>query len=146
MRKTVFTILFLGVFTLSFGQTHIKPKANQSVNVSVSASLTRGEVIYKAHCLVCHQADGGGVPNMNPPLINTSWVIGNKGRLIKAVLNGFTEKTDIDGQAFSNTMPPQNFLKDQEIADVLTYIRSGFSNKASAVSISEVKLARRTKK
>jgi mono/diheme cytochrome c family protein len=39
-------------------------------------------------------------------------------------------------------MPPHNFLKDQEIADVLTYVRSSFGNKASAVTAAEVKTIR----
>jgi mono/diheme cytochrome c family protein len=42
-------------------------------------------------------------------------------------------------------MPPHDFLKDQEIADVLTYVRSNFGNKASAVTAAEVK-AERAKK
>ena len=37
-----------------------------------------GEKVYKKYCISCHQADGGGVPHLNPPLINTSYVLGEK--------------------------------------------------------------------
>lgn len=91
-------------------------------------------------------ADGGGVPNMNPPLVKTSYVLGDRKRIIKVVLNGFTQNVDIDGESYSNNMPPQNFLKDQEIADVLTYVRNSFGNKAAAVKVAEVKAVRSTNK
>ena len=101
-----------------------------------------GESIFKKYCVTCHQADAGGVPNLTPPLIKTTYVLGDKERLIKIILNGFNENIEIEGEYFSNPMPALNILKDQEIADVLTYVRNNFGNKASAVSASEVKAVR----
>jgi len=101
-----------------------------------------GEKVYKQFCISCHQADGGGVPNMNPPLIKTEYVLGDKQRLIKIILNGRNENLEIDGEYFTNPMPALNILKDQQIADVLTYVRNSFGNKASAVTASEVKAVR----
>jgi mono/diheme cytochrome c family protein len=108
------------------------------------ASIARGKNIYEQYCLSCHQADGSGVPGMNPPLIKTSWVKGDKKKLIKWVLQGSAENVPIDGQSYSNNMAAQNFLKDQELADVLTYIRNSFDNKQSAVTATEVKTTRST--
>jgi mono/diheme cytochrome c family protein len=101
-----------------------------------------GEKVYKQFCISCHQPDGGGVPNMNPPLIKTEYVLGEKERLIKIVLHGLNENIEIDGEYFTNPMPALNILKDQQIADVLTYVRNSFGNKASAVTASEVKAVR----
>jgi mono/diheme cytochrome c family protein len=83
---------------------------------------------------------------MNPPLSKTKWVLGDKKALIKIVLKGLTGgEIEIDGDKFHNPMPPQeSTLSDQEIADVLTYIRNSFGNKASLVAVGEVK-AMRTK-
>jgi len=89
--------------------------------------------------------DGGGVQNMNPPLIKTTYVLGDKSKIIKIVLNGFSEKVPIDGDIFNNVMPPQSTLTDQEIANVLTYVRNSFGNKASAVTVAEVKKGRAAK-
>ncbi|WP_216351029.1 c-type cytochrome, partial [Mucilaginibacter polytrichastri] len=93
-------------------------------------------------CVSCHQVDGGGVQRMNPPLIKTTYVLGEKAKIIKIVLNGFSEDVDINGESYSNTMPSFDILKDQEVADVLTYVRNSFTNKASAVKVSEVKALR----
>jgi mono/diheme cytochrome c family protein len=121
-------------------------KAATKAPASLSASIANGQKIYLQYCLSCHQVDGGGVPNMNPPLVKTSYVKGDKIRLIKVVLNGFAQSVDIDGQSYSNNMPPQNFLKDQEIADVLTYVRNSFTNKGTAVSVAQVRAVRAANK
>jgi mono/diheme cytochrome c family protein len=49
---------------------------------------------------------------------------------------------EIDGDKFHSVMPPHPDLTDQQIADLLTYVRNSFGNKASAVRVSEVKAAR----
>lgn len=105
-------------------------------------SKQRGGELYKKYCLTCHQANGTGVPRMNPPLIKTSYVTGDKKKLIKWVLQGSVEKVPIDGQTYSNNMPPQAYLTDQEVADILTYIRASFGNKATGVMVTEVKTVR----
>lgn len=135
MKTTVITgIVFLVIFS-SFGL---------ATQPGIKASMQRGKKVYEATCLTCHQADGLGVQRMNPPLVKTKWVLGNKKALIKIVLNGLKGgEIEIDGDNFHNPMPPQaTLLSDQQIADVLTYVRNSFGNKASAVVVSEVKAAR----
>jgi len=119
-----------------------------SVNAQTpsKAAMAKGKELYTQYCLTCHQPDGEGVPNLNPPLIKTSYTVGDKTKLITWVLSGTTDKKEIDGQFYSNNMPPQNYLKDEEISAVLTYIRNSFGNKASAVSAAEVKKVRATVK
>ncbi len=109
---------------------------------SLKTSLDNGKKVYLKNCLACHQVNGGGVPKMNPPLINAAFVKGDKKKLIQWVLLGSTEKVPIDGKYYSNNMPAQANLKDQEIADVLTYIRNNFKNKASAITANDVKKTR----
>ena len=108
----------------------------------LKASMERGKIVYSLTCLACHQANGSGVPNLNPPLKQTKWVLGDKDSLITILLNGMNEEIEIDGEYFSNTMPSQAALKDEQIADVLTYIRNSFGNKADAVTAEEVKKLR----
>ncbi len=108
----------------------------------VQKSMAAGQKVFKKYCVSCHQADGGGVPNMNPPLIKTPYVLGDKERLIKIVLHGFNENVEIEGEYYKNPMPELSILKDQEIADVLTYVRNSFGNKASAITAAEVKAVR----
>lgn len=119
-----------------------KAKATTKADPAMAASITRGAVVYKNVCITCHMADGGGVPNMNPPLIKTEYVLGDKARLAHIVLAGLAEPIEIDGNDYKQHMPAQNYLTDQQVADVLTYVRNKFGNKASAVQVAEVKAVR----
>ncbi len=116
-----------------------------AASLPAPAVMARGKEVYTSICLACHQADGSGVPHLNPPLTPNPWVAGPKDRLISLVLNGSQGQVEIDGDTWSNAMPAQAYLTDQQIADVLTYVRNSFGNKAGAVGAAEVK-ARRGKK
>lgn len=129
----VMAIVFFSIAITAFTPSQIN---------DVKASVKRGEKVYTKVCLPCHMADGGGVPNMNPPLIQTSYVLGDKTKLIRIVLYGMNERVPIDGDYYSNNMAPHNDLTNQQIADVLTYVRNSFGNKASAVTLTEVKQVR----
>lgn len=113
-----------------------------SAQSSLKSQITNGKKVYQKNCLTCHQVNGGGVPKMNPPLINAAFVKGDKKKLIQWVLLGSVEKVPIDGKYYSNNMPPQATLADQDIADVLTYIRNNFKNKATAITVADVKNTR----
>lgn len=103
------------------------------------ASNTRGEAIYEQNCAVCHQANGGGVPNLNPPLEDADYTLGEKEPLIELLLQGSSDKRiEVNGKTYSNVMPSFKSLEDKQIADVLTYIRNSFGNDASTVTAEEV--------
>ncbi|MFM7358306.1 MAG: c-type cytochrome [Sediminibacterium sp.] len=106
-------------------------------------SVQRGKSIYVQRCIACHQPDGGGVPHMNPPLDGASAVNGkDKFHLIKVIIKGMTNREEIDGEYYSNNMAPHADLSDQQVADVLNYIRNSWSNKAAIVTPKEVKTVR----
>jgi mono/diheme cytochrome c family protein len=145
--KQIFLALALAGGALSLQAQHrpaAKAKPKAGTDPALAASLTRGAVVYKNVCITCHQADGGGVPNMNPPLIKTTYVLGDKARLAHIVLAGLAEPIEIDGDEYKQHMPAQAYLTDQQVADVLTYVRNNFGNKASAVQVAEVKAVRAT--
>ena len=122
--------------------TSTKSATSAASNAALQASITRGKTVYDTYCLVCHQSNGSGVPSMNPPLIKTSWVLGSKTVLIEQVLKGSSNKVEIDGEKFHGVMPAQVQLTDEQIADVLTFVRNSFGNKASIVTPAEVKAVR----
>jgi mono/diheme cytochrome c family protein len=110
-----------------------------SASTLYAQNMANGKKIYETRCLVCHQADGGGVPNMNAPLDGSSNVVGNDiARMVKIIRNGYNERVALDGYYYSNAMTANPDLKDAAIADVLTYIRNSWSNKASVVTLAQV--------
>jgi len=126
MIRKAFMFLVLGIIGFS--------------SKTVAQNLGNGKKIYETRCLVCHQADGGGVPNMNAPLDGASNVVGNDiARMVKIIKKGYNERVALDGYYYSNAMTPNPDLTDAAIADVLSYIRNSWSNKASMVTISQVK-------
>jgi mono/diheme cytochrome c family protein len=91
----------------------------------------------------CHQMGGRGVPGTFPPLTNTDWVTGDKGRLIRLLLHGLTGPIEVNGARYSGIMPPWgDALDDQGIADIATYIRTSFGNEASPITTDEVAAVR----
>lgn len=99
--------------------------------------IAGGEQIYRTYCASCHQRDGQGTDRY-PPLAGTDWVTGDKNRLIGVILNGLEGSIEVNGQLYNNVMPQHSFLSDEEVAEVLTYIRQNFDNDASAVTPEEV--------
>lgn len=149
MRVFVFVLLFIPGLVKAQTKKPVakKPASSTSKTTTSSASslknsITRGQTVYTKFCLTCHQIDGSGVPNLNPPLTPNKWTQGSKTVLIEQVIKGSNGKVEIDGDTFHNTMPPMATLTDQQIADVLTYVRNNFGNKASQVTPAEVKAVR----
>jgi mono/diheme cytochrome c family protein len=103
-------------------------------------SMDSGKMIYTRHCLSCHQSDGQGVANISPPL-DKKIVSGDRKNLIEILIKGQIKKEG-SGEVYQHGMIPDPEMKNQEIADVLTYIRNSFGNKASVIKVSEVESAR----
>lgn len=107
------------------------------------ASMERGKQLYRSNCLACHQSDGNGLSGMYPPLAKAPRVVGDKKHLVDVIVNGLEEEIEVNGQVYNSPMAPLPHLKDQEIADILNYVRNSFGNSAAAVTPKEVKTFRK---
>jgi len=98
-----------------------------------------GAVIYEGSCVSCHGNDGHGFSPYLPRLAGNPTVLdGNPSSLINVVLNGSTPLV-VKGTPDAYRMPQFRVqLSDQEIADVLTFIRSGWGNDAPPVTADQV--------
>lgn len=123
---SILTIFFCGL------QPIPKPK-NQ---------LERGKLVYNTYCLSCHMENGAGVPRMTSSLVKSPFVLGSKKKLVEIVLLGSDAFVDEPNRNYKNLMAPLDNLTDQEIADVLTFIRKNFGNNAIGISAVEVKQVR----
>ena len=99
---------------------------------------TKGEKVYAANCVACHQANGQGVPSAFAPLVGSPVVLGHKAEQIAVLLNGK------HSGKYPSAMPSWKQLSDSEIASVITYTRNNWTNKAdeNIVQPSEVLAAR----
>ena len=100
-------------------------------------ALTRaqlGKKVFLSTCATCHQASGLGVPGQYPPLAESEWAQGPEERVIRIVLQGLNGPITVKGTDFNNVMAPLGaVLKDEQIANVLSYVRAELGNKAPEV-------------
>jgi mono/diheme cytochrome c family protein len=98
-----------------------------------------GMTVYVTNCASCHQANGKGLTGSFPPLAGNPTVTGDPKKVIHIVKYGLTGKVMVGPDSFNGIMPPWGSqLSDAAIANVVTYVRSSWGNKASAVDASEV--------
>ncbi|MFZ1217899.1 MAG: cytochrome c [Chthoniobacterales bacterium] len=106
----------------------------------------RGKKIFSANCAVCHQPDGMGAAGQGyPPLAGSEYVIGGTRRLGMIVLKGLQGPLTVKGQSFGTAVmqPWDKTLSDAKIADVLTYIRQEWGNKAGPVAAAQIAALRK---
>jgi len=109
--------------------------------------FTAGQEVYfrEGHCVTCHQPNGAGLDPAFPSIVKSPWVTDDKERLIKIVMYGLMGPIKVGGKEYNGQVPMTPFagmLKDEEIANVLTFVRNNFGNKADAVTPAEVKAIR----
>ncbi len=103
----------------------------------------KGKKTYDRVCSPCHSADAKGIPTFSPALSGSKIVLGPSNKLIRVLLKGSAELKNYPGHNNNkNEMPPQANFKDRRIANLLTYIRNNFGNKAPAITADEVKIER----
>jgi mono/diheme cytochrome c family protein len=105
-----------------------------------------GKRLYTQNCVVCHQSSGQGVAGQFPTLVDSEWVVGGDwvgdNHLVKVLLHGLGGPIQVKGATYNNAMPPWSQLKDEQIAAILTYIRSEWGNNALPITPEYVKTIR----
>jgi mono/diheme cytochrome c family protein len=123
-------------------RTYVKvPKADTD-NLDLIRPAIAGQLVYQTYCRACHQRDGRGDGNRFPPIAESEWVTANKDTLIGVMLYGLDKPITVAGKNYHGVMPAFNFLDDKQLADLLTYIRTNFSNHADSITVEDVANAR----
>jgi mono/diheme cytochrome c family protein len=107
--------------------------------------LVLGKKLYAGNCVSCHQANGQGVPGQYPPLAGSEWVTdpARSNALIRLILHGLSGPVEVNGQTYNGNMPAFGAkFKDEQVAAVLSYIRTDWSNAAPAVKPEDVAAVR----
>jgi cytochrome c6 len=95
------------------------------------AQTQDGKTVFAKNCAACHMPSGAGIPGAFPALKSSPFVQGDATTLIGTVLKG---------RAGMPTFAAS--LDDEKLAQVITYIRQSWGNKASAVSLQQVQAVR----
>jgi len=107
--------------------------------------IIRGKIVFQT-CSACHQPDGKGSTALHaPPLAGSDWVQAEgPNRVIRIVLNGLAGPITVSGGQYGEgTMPAfKDAFTDEQIADVLSYVRQEWGNKGGMVKPAEVKVIR----
>ncbi|HTV01815.1 MAG TPA: c-type cytochrome, partial [Luteitalea sp.] len=122
-------------------QQHIRNPHEQD-DVIGKEVFAAGAKVYETYCVSCHQRDAKGDGARFPPLAGTNWVTGNKQRLISIVVHGLNGEIEVEGRRYNDVMPAHGFLTDDQIAQVLTYLRQNFGNYGQGVLKDEVAAVR----
>lgn len=132
MKK--FSVLaFISVCLLSF---------QKPAPFDLKSSINRGKEVYTNYCVSCHMEKGEGLEDVYPPVAKSDYLMADKKRSIVQVLKGVTGEIKVNGKTYNGDMSGFD-LTDQEVSDVLNYIRNSFGNKGGAVTPAEVKAARK---
>jgi mono/diheme cytochrome c family protein len=109
-----------------------------------AAARAQGKKNFEAICGTCHGVDGLGKPGQAPPLAGSEWV-NAKGhnRLAHIPLAGISGTLSVAGKDWNLPMAAMGAaLSDADLANVLTYIRSSWGNKAGEVTADDIKAVR----
>lgn len=108
----------------------------KSFSQNTTASLENGQSIYSTYCMSCHMEDGNGLEGVYPSLVKTSG-LADKNRLVKIITQGVRGPIDVKGVHYDAEMAGVE-LSDQDVADVINYIRNTWGNKNPMIKASEV--------
>ncbi len=112
---------------------------------SLAERMQYGKNIYSQNCLACHQPAGQGVPGAFPPLAKSDFLMQDKSRAISVLLHGLTGKVTVNGKEYNGVMPALD-LSNEQVANVLTFVRNSWGNKGDMVTPEEVQLVRSSAK
>jgi nitrite reductase (NO-forming) len=119
------------------------PAASEAVTAppvaerSMSERMAMGKTKFETTCIACHMMDGKGVPGSFPPLAGSDFLRKREDKGIAILLNGLSGPVVVNGQSYNGLMP-QLYLSDDDIANVLTYVRNSFGNHGGVVTAKEV--------
>jgi len=104
--------------------------------------MKRGLAVYSRTCIACHQPTGKGLAPVFPSIAGVPIVNGDATLPIKFILHGLMGPITVEGVTYNSMMPPVAGVSDQEVADVLTYVRQSFGNQSNPVTADQVKAVR----
>ena len=146
--KKIFLLLMVAGIVLVTSSAFDRMQPNSSMDPveadyyapqdDAAAKFPAGAKIYTAKCVPCHQVTGEGIPGAFPPLKNSDYLLADKKRAVKQVLNGSNEAMVVNGMTYTVPMPPQVDTHEDAVA-VINYVLNAFGNSGGTITLEEVK-------
>lgn len=98
-----------------------------------------GAKAYRENCASCHLPGGEGIPDFSPPLLETA-TVSDKSKLIEVALFGMAGEIEVKGKKYNDIMPGFAVgLSDQELRDIVNYVRTHLNDHSDSISLAEIK-------
>jgi nitrite reductase (NO-forming) len=130
------------IIVATFVITTVSLMSFQNQKFDLKASIERGKEVYNTQCITCHMEKGEGMESVFPPLAKSDYLMADKTRSIKQILEGASGEMTVNGKTYNGEMPAID-LTDEQVSDVLNYVRNSWGNKGAAVTPDEVKATRK---
>lgn len=139
MDKKVSLILALALTVAAAACSHTSQSSSSSTSTTAAAMPSSGASVYATNCSSCHQASGQGVSGTFPPLAGNSVVTGPATAVIRIVKAGLKGAISVKGTTYNGEMPAWSpSLSTNDIAAVVSYVRSSWGNHAGPVTAAQV--------
>jgi nitrite reductase (NO-forming) len=146
MRFKFLTLSVIVAGTFTFFSFDSKSVTESTTNIQqgdpLAKSVQAGKTLYATYCQVCHQENGQGIEGAFPPLAKSDYLMADTKRAIGIVKNGLQGEIVVNGKKYNNVMPAQP-LNDEQVSQVLNYVRNSWGNKGKIVTVAEVKTVKK---
>ena len=113
----------------------------QIASLTREVQIEKGKRVYEQTCFACHLPNGVGIQGVFPPLAKSDFLMADKDRSIRVIMDGLSGEIQVNNKTYNGVMPPL-VLNDEQIANVLTYVRNSWGNAGETVSVTDVSRVR----
>ncbi len=149
MRTWTLKLVFASIFAATLvacgqqsepARTSAEPDVRKAEVAQATASATEsgGEQKYLTNCAICHQANGNGLPGAFPPLAGSDYFADDRMRAVEATIKGLSGPITVNGVEYNAVMPAMNYLSDEDLAAILSYVLTSWGNSAGAITAEDV--------
>jgi nitrite reductase (NO-forming) len=117
--------------------------AAQSGSLTLEQQIAAGKDLFAGTCSTCHQANGQGLPGVFPPLAGSSVLKAEPKRIVSIMLHGLSGKITVNGKDYDSVMPPMSQLRDDEVANIGTFVLNSWGNPGGRITAEEAAAARK---
>jgi nitrite reductase (NO-forming) len=116
--------------------------AAQSGSLTLEQQIAAGKDLFAGTCSTCHQGNGQGLPGVFPPLAGSSLIKAEPKRIVSIMLHGLSGKITVNGKDYDSVMPPMSQLRDDEVANIGTFVLNSWGNPGGRVTAAEAAAVR----